>query len=1168
MPEKFRAEDEVFEEYFGKFRNEIRSRPQNTLKSRIEDGWVTVRIFCSSTFKDQLVERSVLKSYVIPALEVWARERFIEIVMVDLSWGILEGSSAETTVRTCLEEISNCEKLNGSPYFLFLGGQRYGWAPSVEEVGSSICSTYKWIDGASVTAMEVLHGALRSGNENSIFCLRDPKFLEAIPESIKSDFMENNSMFAVKQRALLESIIASQPTHLFAYNPLEPVGDDPLFAALLSSDSLEKSVGGTYGGNWVKFASTVLDRLKSLISRQYPVVETFVPGSLESMRKQQRLFMQTLSEHAIPRVRFLSMIHDSVLESLNDANSRGTLLVLGGPSGRGKSSAMSLIAQKLEEDKGIQVIYHFVGSSDRSDELSTTARRIVSELKLAWGESVDDTAIADGDTEACALARQTILRGPMSSRIELKQDLDPLMSAKEEKRVVLFIDAVNQLRCESEHILDWLPEEEDIASLPKGLVIVVSCTPGPELESLVRRAEKCNLKCDDGDNPTSIRAFEIPSLDYEDKKNIASGLLSRYTKLFSESQMRSYLEIPGSSNPLWQNVAMFYLRKYATFESLSALISTLPSNVDSLIDICLSKAETIIGRIYVMSFLLGVCLTRQGLWESEALQLLPILVKQLSDDDKVAAEPPQEVNMFIWSHLRSSLDVFLHQNVVGTQAVLAPSHNIVRDAIIHRYTADNHDNSEIVLRVLANFFHGSSTVHQSRKFLEASWAFLCLRDYSALSEFLRTPEVMLHQWRFSGDSGRWGLIKLWKDVEELRAQSTVLNSETETGEIDNLVEDTTSVSVQEITEWASGLTDSLVKESGELSNQTFVILRAIYDLLDSMRRSNASLNFLKVMEDLLVDQGNQSDMAVQICLAWIHYSIGNCLNDRGDYCQAAAKIEQALAEFEAIPDVHPHRCVANLYLSLGKIYDELKRYDEALSVFNKAEVTYKAVSLAIETNQSISPIVAMLMDEYNGSSSSLKTELATAEADVAKEIANVMFSLERFDDAMEYYTKAFIILRRHLGENHPKTARAMWGFGIVQKMKEDFYGSIETYEKVLNIFMIALGPHHPDTADMSYNIATSYSDLKQYDIALSHYIAAIKVYIKVYGERHRDVAFTWNDIGSNELSAGRLNAAISAFETALSIREEIFGPDDECTLATKTLLEKALDQQALSESPT
>jgi tetratricopeptide (TPR) repeat protein/energy-coupling factor transporter ATP-binding protein EcfA2 len=871
--------------------------------------------------------------------------------------------------------------------------------------------------------------------------------------------------------------------------------------------------------------------------------------------------MQTLSEHAIPRTRFLLTMKDAVVNSLNDANSGGILLVLGGPSGRGKSSALSLLAQELEEEKGIQVIYHFVGSSDRSDELSTTARRIVSELKSAWGESVDDTAIADGDTEACALARQTILRGPMSGHVEAKQVVDPLMSAMQENRVVLFVDAVNQLRCGSEHILDWLPGEEDIASLPKGLVIVVSCTPGPELESLVRRAEKCSLRSNDNDNPTYNRAFEIPSLDSEDKKNIATGLLNRHTKLFSESQMQNYLEIPGSCNPLWQNVAMFYLRKYATFESLSTMISSLPSNVDSLIEICLSKAETIIGRIYVKSFLLGVCLTRQGLWESEALQLLPILVKQLSVDNEVASDPPQEVNMFIWSHLRSSLDVFLHQNVVGSQAVLAPSHNIVRDAIIYRYKSDTRDNSEIVLRTLADFFQSSSTVHQSRKFLETSWACLCLRDYTSLSRFLRTPEVMLHQWRFSGDSGRWSFIKLWKDVDELRAQSNVMNSETETGQIDDLIDDTTSVSVQEITEWAGELSVSLVEESGLLSNQTFAILRAIYDLLDSMRRSNASLNFLRAMEDLVICKGNQSDIAVQICLAWIHYSIGNCLNDRGDYSQAAAKIEQALAEFEAISDIHPHRCVANLYLSLGKIFDELKRYDEALSVFNKAEVTYKAISLSMETYKSINPIVAMLMDEFGGSSSSLRTELATAEADVAKEIANVMFSLERFDDAMEYYTKAFVILRRNLGENHPKTARAMWGFGIVQKSKEDFYGSIETYEKVLNIFMIALGPHHPDTADMSYNIATSYSELKQYDIALSHYISAIKVYIKVYGERHRDVAFTWNDIGCNELAAGRLNAAISAFETALSIREEIFGPDDECTLATKTLLEKTLDQQ-------
>ena len=50
-------------------------------------------------------------------------------------------------------------------------------------------------------------------------------------------------------------------------------------------------------------------------------------------------------------------------------------------------------------------------------------------------------------------------------------------------------------------------------------------------------------------------------------------------------------------------------------------------------------------------------------------------------------------------------------------------------------------------------------------------------------------------------------------------------------------------------------------------------------------------------------------------------------------------------------------------------------------------------------------------------------------ADIEKEVANVLFSLKRYDEALERYQHAYTILKRALGENHPKAARAIWGKG-------------------------------------------------------------------------------------------------------------------------------------------
>jgi len=40
--------------------------------------WATIHIFCSSTFRDMLGERHVLQTAILPALQVWGRERFID----------------------------------------------------------------------------------------------------------------------------------------------------------------------------------------------------------------------------------------------------------------------------------------------------------------------------------------------------------------------------------------------------------------------------------------------------------------------------------------------------------------------------------------------------------------------------------------------------------------------------------------------------------------------------------------------------------------------------------------------------------------------------------------------------------------------------------------------------------------------------------------------------------------------------------------------------------------------------------------------------------------------------------------------------------------------------------------------------------------------------------
>ncbi len=44
--------------------------------------------------------------------------------------------------------------------------ERAGWIPDLDEVPEAVSDQYNWIEGLSVTEMEIMHGAYRNDNPN------------------------------------------------------------------------------------------------------------------------------------------------------------------------------------------------------------------------------------------------------------------------------------------------------------------------------------------------------------------------------------------------------------------------------------------------------------------------------------------------------------------------------------------------------------------------------------------------------------------------------------------------------------------------------------------------------------------------------------------------------------------------------------------------------------------------------------------------------------------------------------------------------------------------------------------------------------------------------------------------------------------------------------------
>ena len=133
-----------------------------------------LRVFISSTFKDLDEERSLLMTRVFPRLIQLASLRGVNLVPVDLRWGITDNeeesfSSNTKIIDVCLKEI------DAAQCFIGIIGDRYGWCPSSHDLSKSnmLKGDYAWLvnAGMSMTEIEMQYGVLnrQKHSYNSFF---------------------------------------------------------------------------------------------------------------------------------------------------------------------------------------------------------------------------------------------------------------------------------------------------------------------------------------------------------------------------------------------------------------------------------------------------------------------------------------------------------------------------------------------------------------------------------------------------------------------------------------------------------------------------------------------------------------------------------------------------------------------------------------------------------------------------------------------------------------------------------------------------------------------------------------------------------------------------------------------------------------------------------------
>ena len=385
----------------------------------------SVRIFLSSTFRDFGEERDLLVRKVFPALRARLKERFVELVDVDLRWGItVEEAERGEVLPICLAEIDRSR-----PYFIGMLGERYGWIPPHEGYAPDLLERQPWLKkhqgGKSVTELEILHGVFKNKRMKSraFFYFRSPAYARS-----KSGHYVPDSADDRQRQIDLKRRIKDSGYSVTGYR------DPEALAKRMERD------------------------LWKLLDAEFPATDVPDAFERESMRHQA---------FAAPRRR-LYLGSERYLAVLGQAVEFGEQRILiEGASGGGKSALIANFFEGYRKRHPKHHIHeHYLGASADAGDPHALVRRLCEFIK-----------------------RQTNSSEEISNDPQKLMDGLPLWLAtasswarKRRTRFIFVWDSLNSLIDQQD--LRWWP-----AFLPQGITMVVSYLPGPVHDALMGKSD-------------------------------------------------------------------------------------------------------------------------------------------------------------------------------------------------------------------------------------------------------------------------------------------------------------------------------------------------------------------------------------------------------------------------------------------------------------------------------------------------------------------------------------------------------------------------------------------------------------------------------------------------------------------------------------------------------
>lgn len=1101
----------------------------------------TVRIFISSTFRDFGEERDLLVRRVFPGLRARLKDRFVELVDVDLRWGITtEEAERGEILPICLAEIDRSR-----PFFVGLLGDRYGWVPATDHYASDLLERQPWLDelrgGKSVTELEILHGVLNDLKMagHALFYFRS----SAYAGKKGGDYLPGSAEDAERLRALKDRIRQS------GFPVVEDYEDPEALAAQLEKD------------------------LWPILDEMYPVDE--VPDAFE--REQRRH-----DAYAAPRRR-LYLGGDQYRWALDQALAKGAQrLVIEGQSGGGKSALIAnWLAERQEKHPEDLVHVHYSGASADAVDPVSLVRRLCEVIKRQTGS--DEEIPSDP---------QKLLES-----LSLWLAYASAHAAKEGKSWLIVLDALNALTDMRD--LRWFPE-----FLPEGVRFVVSCLPGEVLEALRGKGEweglvvaplnkqaAASLLTDylkiynktlhpelvDRiiDHPLSTNPLFLRTLAEELRLFGVYEELSQRLDIYLESKTvddlfeRVLARVEGDCGAEAVQTVMegiWASRAGLTEEEIQGFAKLPPARwaqIHYALDDALLESN---GQIIFAHDYLRIAVSDRYLQGNNELSN----ETQSEEAIKLRQKAHRELAEWFENHAKKN-------GIINMRAA---------EEIPYQWQNAKEWSKLQTCLTSKDMFVMVCTKRSTNELLEY-WQVLC-REIGANIE-----ENYKHAWML------WKLDETKEDTASVAGN--LQSFLTYAGYYDDLPYDLCKLAVS-VTEGISPLDHLLL--SKYLNNLARILTyRGEYEAAEiicrkalNIREDILGLEHLDTaaslynLGDLLFAAGKYESAEQYIQRALVirnkvlgheHPDTAECISSlafmsyyKADFDSAEKLFRQALAiEQKVFGNNHPN--TAATLDGLASTLNDMVEYEKALPLIRQS-LDIHELTLGLDHPETAKCLynygrICKSSGDYDLAESLLRRALAIEERRLGVEhhetatstmmLANVLYDKHDYDASEQLHERALAVNEKVLGPEHPETAACLINLANDKTAKGDLDTAESMYQRAIAINEKVLGPEHPDTASALQGLACVITAKNDYDNAEKLYKRALSVKENTLGPDHPDTAVALENLAYVYYNKKNYDRAETLYRQALVINEKRLGAEHPETARNLMCIAEVLAQR-------